>query len=315
MRLCYIFHRWSHARSLLLITVMFMYMNILLQKHQHNIRLDSSSTVNSRYSAVESSQLSKLNMSKTAHKHRKGQFYVSPMQYVKTHQEIQTIYNIDEEDNDILVPGENNISLGLGLAIKYGKDAPVDHMLFFNLFLNSFCSTASTHFRYHFYLAYDHTDKFFNSLENRKLFRTQFDKVTQINCTQEVSKNTFLHWVSCAHAGQPARCQNEAMMAGYYDNHEYYFRVVDDSVLKTSGWTEALITALQCMHPPNVGLVAPNITRAPKNLLTFEFVHRTHFEIFGYFYPYVFRHWWGDTWMNHVYEPHHKKTVQQVSLI
>jgi len=36
-------------------------------------------------------------------------------------------------------------------------------------------------------------------------------------------------------------------------------------------------------------------------ILTFDFVHRSHIDIFGYYYPRVFTDWWADTWMTRVY--------------
>ena len=219
--------------------------------------------------------------------------------------------SVEEIHSRVRVP---NISVAIGLAIKYKANTNVSEMAFFDLFLNSFCRTASEGYVYHFFLAYDFTDKFFKENNHRAQFTEYFSHVLFTNCTTSVRENTALHWTVSYHTGEPARSQNDAMMAAYYNCHcDYYFRVIDDSILITPGWTEALIHGLMQMKPPNVGMVAPNITHAPKNLLTVEFVHCTHFEIFGYYYPYLFRHWWADTWMNHVYEPHHKHTVQQAS--
>ena len=36
-------------------------------------------------------------------------------------------------------------------------------------------------------------------------------------------------------------------------------------------------------------------------ILTYDFVHRTHIDIFGYYYPRVFTDWWADDWMSKVY--------------
>ena len=36
-------------------------------------------------------------------------------------------------------------------------------------------------------------------------------------------------------------------------------------------------------------------------IFTHVFVHRTHFEIFGYLFPPAFKNWWSDDWISHVY--------------
>ena len=37
--------------------------------------------------------------------------------------------------------------------------------------------------------------------------------------------------------------------------------------------------------------------------LTHEMVHRTHMEIFNYYYPPVFENWWTDVWIALIYKP------------
>ena len=41
--------------------------------------------------------------------------------------------------------------------------------------------------------------------------------------------------------------------------------------------------ALRHMNPPNVGITGP--TGGRRDIFTFEFVHRTHIDIFGFYYP------------------------------
>ena len=47
------------------------------------------------------------------------------------------------------------------------------------------------------------------------------------------------------------------MMAAYMDNMAYYYRVNDDTVMETTGWTEKLVEELLRSDPPNVGVVGP----------------------------------------------------------
>ena len=64
------------------------------------------------------------------------------------------------------------------------------------------------------------------------------------------------------------------------------------------------IAALASLDPPNLGAVGPRVygdgIRASR-LLTVDFVHRTHLDIFPTYYPPVFTDWWLDDWISRVY--------------
>ncbi len=62
-------------------------------------------------------------------------------------------------------------------------------------------------------------------------------------------------------------------------------RINDDTEMETSGWTEAFIRTLASYDPPNVGVVGPNHSGGNTGLLTYDFTHKTHMEIFGFYYP------------------------------
>ena len=46
-------------------------------------------------------------------------------------------------------------------------------------------------------------------------------------------------------------------MAAYMDNMAYYYRVNDDTIMETTGWTEKLVEQLLRSSPVNVGVVGP----------------------------------------------------------
>ena len=204
-------------------------------------------------------------------------------------------------------------SVAIGLGLKYKQKISIKKMPFFTLLLDSFCRTTSEGYTYYFMIACDSSDEMFQSNTTRENFENYFLKMLAVNCTASVRNNTSLHWTVTYNKGLPARAQNDAMVAAYHHcNCDYYFRCVDDAIFETEGWTERLISGLQNMDPPNVGFVGPKIKNSPKNLITMEFVHRTHFENFGHYYPYLFQSCWADSWLNHVYSPTHKKVIEQV---
>jgi len=122
--------------------------------------------------------------------------------------------------------------------------------------------------------------------------------------------NVSLHLVECQHSGRPAWAQNDAMMAAYMDNMDYYYRVNDDTVMETTGWTEKFIDELERFNPPKIGVVGPWFREGNVVILTHDFVHRTHIDILGFYYPRVFTDWFADDWITGVYWPERCRKVQ-----
>jgi hypothetical protein len=102
---------------------------------------------------------------------------------------------------------------------------------------------------------------------------------------------------------------NEMTRDAYIDGAEYIARVNDDSEFKTSGWISAAVQTLRHRKHPNVGVVGPTMldcrNRCNQFILTHDFVHRTHLEIFEDYYPGVFDNWFVDDWITRVYQPSH----------
>lgn len=176
--------------------------------------------------------------------------------------------------------------------------------------LPSFCRTASLRFRYAFYLAYDYTDRFFSSDRLSTLFAASFRRQISKFCPRDVAPT--LHLVNCSYRGSPAWAQNDAMMDAYLDNVDYFYRINDDTKMETSEWTEAFVEALDRFDPPRVGVVGPHHVGGNRRILTYDFVHRTHVDAFGFYYPRAFTDWFGDGWITRVYTPDRCAKLRQV---
>ena len=105
-----------------------------------------------------------------------------------------------------------------------------------------------------------------------------------------VEKVRLIH---CNHDAQPAWAQNDAMMEAYLDGMDYGYRINDDTLLKTHGWTEKFISVLESMDPPNVGVVGPTHSGGHTGILTYDFTSKRHIDIFGYHYPKLFTDWFA----------------------
>ena len=178
------------------------------------------------------------------------------------------------------------------------KDSP-----YFTDLLTTFCLTASENYCYTFYVAYDYNDPVLSLPQGRFTFLNSFRDVTdKTHCQKRININ--VKFVNCNYTGRPARSQNDAMMAGYEDKMEYYFMVNDDTYFNTRNWAEPLTKALQAMTPPYVGTTGPTQKGGNSRIMTYNFAHRTHIDIFGYFYPPEIITWNGDSWIDGLYRPH-----------
>jgi len=123
-----------------------------------------------------------------------------------------------------------------------------------------------------------------------------------------------IHMVQCSHTGKPTWAQNDAMLEAYLDHVDYYYRVNDDTRMDSVGWVEAFLAVLDKYNPPRVGVVGPKHSGGNEAILTYDFVHRTHVDIFGFYYPRLFTDWWGDDWVTIVYRPDRSTKLSHIRL-
>jgi len=212
--------------------------------------------------------------------------------------------------------GTNSVAIGSGITSKGISDVNQTNIAFkfqlFFTFIPTFCETASPGFDYHFYFSYDSTDGLFKDTNFLWAFQRTFLNATSRLCSRNVTVS--IHMVQCSHTGRPTWAQNDAMLEAYLDNVEYYYRINDDTNLITKNWTEMFISVLRGYSPQHVGVVGPNHSGGNTAILTYDFVHRTHVDIFGFYYPRLFTDWWGDTWITRVYSPARLTKLENVRL-
>ena len=65
--------------------------------------------------------------------------------------------------------------------------------------------------------------------------------------------------------------------------------------------------------PPNVGVTGPTCHEGNTHILTHDFTHRHHMEIFkSQYYPVELTDWWLDDWITHIYGVDHTSRVLDV---
>ncbi len=210
-----------------------------------------------------------------------------------------------------------SVAIGLAVTTKHAKKDSSSALgikfPFLKSLLPSFCSTASDGFEYHFYMAYDRDDKHLTQKTFSENVTEMFKTHVHNHCPSASSH--FLHLVKCNHTGNPTWAQNDAMIQAYLDDVDYYYRVNDDSVMLSPKWTEIFIKKLSSFSPPNIGVVGPRHKGGNRQILTHDFVHKTHIDIFGFYYPRVFRNWYADFWITRVYKPSRSRKLKSVKLL
>jgi hypothetical protein len=153
-------------------------------------------------------------------------------------------------------------------------------------FLPSFHATKDSDQTYQLYIGVDDDDEFF--LRHRSELEA-IGKVVVVS--------------GCQHA--PAWVWNRLASAAFEDGHEYLFQIGDDVVIETPGWTSKFIEKLKSHK--NRGVVGPKnpvnfaLRVGGTQVIENAFVHRSHMDLFGYFFHPVIRNWHCDEWLTQIY--------------
>jgi hypothetical protein len=163
---------------------------------------------------------------------------------------------------------------------------------FFNKLYPSFQKTRDEGYNYTFFIGFDDDDAFY--IANKSHLET---------ITPHVHILT-----GCQHA--PAKAWNQLAEIAYASNQrfDYFFQIGDDVSLTKPGWTTRFIQKLSSHS--NIGVVGPcnldNYYRRVRNgkppVIENSFVHRTHLDIFGYFFYPEIKNWFCDDWISRIYD-------------
>ena len=116
--------------------------------------------------------------------------------------------------------------------------------------------------------------------------------------------------VVVASGGSFTKTVNAIAREAYKDGMDYLVRINDDTTFETDKWTSQGIQTLQKFSPVNIGVVGPTCKEGNTAILTHDMVHRTHLEIFDFYYPPYFDNWWADDWITNVYQPNRSIKLQ-----
>ena len=164
----------------------------------------------------------------------------------------------------------------------------------YNIFFKSFLLTYNKELPHLFCFAIDPDDQLFNNIQE------------DIERLVDVMKNCKVHFISTAGIGKGhvTEMWNKCFEYGVQENYDYFLQSGDDIEFFTGGWENAFIRFLE--ENQNIGVCGfSDMGRLYCNrqdrLLTQSFVHRTHYDIFGYYYPKQIKNWGCDDWITEVY--------------
>lgn len=197
-----------------------------------------------------------------------------------------------------------NTSIKIGLLIPV-LSSPGDYdfmdVPFFQVFLPSFLSTIRKRddpaqvVEFVVYFGCDPGDSLYDNPTRRSELNQKFATVTA-GYPMELQVHVFEGM-----KGAPAWIWSALADVAYFDNCDYFYQVNDDLRFSGANWAEKFVGRLlnNPLHP-NLGCVGP-VDGGNGDTMTQSFVHRTHLEIFGYYYPPAFRNWYSDDWITSVY--------------
>eukprot|EP01080_Neovahlkampfia_damariscottae_P007801 gene7801-12275_t len=192
------------------------------------------------------------------------------------------------------------VALGFPSTSKNIELLKFENMVPFNLMIPSLLKTIKKdekRYLYNLYLGFDVEDPYYDNLENQKEIIEKVKIMTKdypITFTFVKCKPTF---------GWTSFLWNAVFQHAIQDSNDYFYQINDDVKFITPGWTEDFINKLKSNpKKSNLGVVGPTDIKM-KRIFTQSFVHKTHHDIFGYFYPPVFRNWYSDDWITTVYDP------------
>lgn len=112
---------------------------------------------------------------------------------------------------------------------------------------------------------------------------------------------------------KPGPVFNDIARVAYSRGANYTFRVNDDSEF-LSPWAYKFVRTLQGMGSP-YGVIGPWCNQGNTKILTHDFTHRTHMDIFEDYYPSLLTDWYLDDWISMVYGSTRTRQFENVEVL
>lgn len=169
--------------------------------------------------------------------------------------------------------------------------------ILFRSFVSSLTPFDLKNFFFSFYIGFDKDDPVFDDPTNLKTLEGIINKLeARIPLSVKMIRVSDSEIIK-----SPARIWSGLANMGYWEGCDYFYQANDDLKIITRNWTLPFVQALQNSPVfPNLGIVFPTDLSYP-DIATQSFVHRTHLDLFGSFYPFSYKNWFSDNWIQLTY--------------
>lgn len=149
--------------------------------------------------------------------------------------------------------------------------------------IQSFKNSSNNEYEFKFFIGVDYDDEYYNNGSN-----IAFYKNLGVNIE-------FIYYI--VEKGHVTKMWNILAKKAYTEQFEYIFSCGDDIIFYEPLWINASVHVLK--NKNNIGLTGPLSENT--RIFTQCFVHRTHIDIFGFFFPEEIKNWFCDDWMTLIY--------------
>ena len=181
------------------------------------------------------------------------------------------------------------------------------HLALFIRLMPTIINTYDCDIDYMLVLGFDKGDRFYDTKEGQAEIEAWLTENMAKPFAEAGIRIKFMFVEVQNDLQKPGPVFNSMLQQAYLGGADYFYRLNDDSELKHHGrlgagtsWPKVFIGALSQWGPPSYGVIGP--TGGLPQIMTHDFVHRAHMEIFeGEYYPTQLVDWWMDDWISHVY--------------
>lgn len=206
------------------------------------------------------------------------------------------------------------IALMAATTTRKVTNPSTSNLALFSYLLPSLLRTVDCGFKYMYVLGYDQDDPFYDSAKGLESVKSWFRE----NIEHPMKKNNILVTLKPVRVNnnlkKPGPVFNEMARAAYAAGANYYYRVNDDTEL-VDHWPLVFVRALHSLPAP-YGVVGPTCHQGNQKILTHDFTHRAHMDIFEMnYYPPQLADWWMDDWISLVYGQHRTFKASRVTVL
>lgn len=216
--------------------------------------------------------------------------------------------------NDSQIESKELIAIMAATTTRKVLNPTPGRLSLFNMLLPSLMRSVECGYRYVYVLGYDVGDSYYDTDEGMaEVLRWFSDNVERIMSENGIELKILPVRVNNT-LKKPGPVFIEMARRAYEMKADYFFRINDDTEL-VSRWPSSFVSALGSIHG-RVGVVGPFCRQGNQQILTHDFVHRTHMEIFEMnYYPPELVDWWMDDWISFVYGESRSFKVSNVEVL